>query len=56
MKKQLDELWQYAQNVAAEEMDNPEPPDFTTIDRKKVEETIEKIDENLDKYEAQEKY
>ena len=47
MKKQLDELWQYAQSVAAEEIDNPEPPDFTTIDRKKVEETIEKIDEAL---------
>jgi transposase len=47
MKKQLDELWQYAQSVAAEEMDNPEPPDFTTIDRKKVEETIEKIDAAL---------
>jgi transposase len=47
MKKQLDELWQYAQSVAAEEMDNPEPPDFTTIDRSKVEATIEKIDAAL---------
>lgn len=25
-------------------MDHPEPPDFTAIERKKVEETIEKID------------
>jgi len=47
MKKQLDELWQYAQSVAAEEMNQPEPPDFTTIDRKKVEETIGKIDAAL---------
>ncbi len=47
MKKQLDELWQYAQSVAAEEMDNPEPPDFTAIDSKKVKETIDKIDAAL---------
>ena len=47
MKKQLDDLWQYAQSVAAEEMDNPEPPDFTTIDSKKVNETIAKIDAAL---------
>lgn len=47
MKQQLDDLWQYAQSVAAEEMDNPEPPDFTTIDSKKVNETIAKIDAAL---------
>ena len=47
MKKQLDDLWQYAQSIAAEEIDNPEPPDFTTIDRKKVNETIAKIDAAL---------
>ena len=47
MKKQLDDLWQYAQSVAAEEMDNPEPPDFTTINSEKVTETIAKIDAAL---------
>lgn len=31
-------------NMPKVEMDHPETPDFTTIDRKRVEETIEKID------------
>lgn len=47
MKKQLDALWAYALEVASEEMSQPEPPDFTTIDSKKVKETIEKIDTAL---------
>lgn len=42
LEEQLDEQWQYNQSVAAEEMDNPKPPDFTTTDKKKVEETIGK--------------
>jgi transposase len=44
IKKQIDELWQYAQKVAAEELDQPEPPTFDKIDAQKVKETIEKID------------
>lgn len=44
MKKQLEELWQYTQKVAAEEMDQPTPPDFTTISNEKVAQAIEKID------------
>jgi transposase len=47
IKKQLDELWQYAQQVAAEELDQPEPPTFDKIDAQKVKETIEKIDAAL---------
>lgn len=47
MKKQLNDLWDYAQQVAAEEMSQPEPPDFTTIDSEKVKQTIEKIDAAL---------
>jgi len=47
MGKQLNELWQYAQKVAAEEMDQPAPPDFTTIDKEKVQQTIDKIDAAL---------
>jgi transposase len=43
IKKQLDELWQYAQQVAAEEMDMPEPPPFDKIDSEKVKQTIEQI-------------
>jgi transposase len=47
IKKQIDELWQYAQKVAAEELDEPEPPTFDKIDAQKVKETIEKIDAAL---------
>jgi transposase len=47
INKQIDELWQYAQKVAAEELDEPEPPTFDKIDAQKVQETIEKIDSVL---------
>ena len=47
MCKQLNDLWAYAQQVAAEEMNQPEPPDFTTINSEKVKQTIEKIDAAL---------
>ncbi len=47
MKKQLDELWQYAQKVAAGEMDDTDPSGFDKIDAEKVEQTIEKINEAL---------
>jgi transposase len=47
IKKQLDELWQYAQKVAAEEMDDTDPSGFDKIDAKKVEETIDKINDAL---------
>ena len=47
IKKQLDELWQYAQNIAAAELPDTDPSDFTTIDADKVEQTIRQIDEAL---------
>ena len=47
MKKQLTEIWQYAQHLAAEEDKMPEPPDFTEIDSRKVNATIEKLNEKL---------
>lgn len=47
IKKQLDELWQYAQKVAAAEMDDTDPSGFDKIDAQKVEQTIEKINEAL---------
>ena len=47
MKLQLDELWKYAQSIAAEEMDDTDPSGFDKIDRKKVEDTIAKIDAAL---------
>ena len=43
MKKQLDELWQYAQQVAKDEMDLPEPPPFDKVDASAVKQTIDKI-------------
>lgn len=45
MKKQLDELWQQAQQVLAAEIDLPEPPDFDKPDADKVKEAIEQISE-----------
>jgi transposase len=47
IKKQIDELWQYAQKVAAEELDEPEPPVFDKIDAQKVEAVVEKIETAL---------
>jgi transposase len=45
--KQLDELLQYGQQVAADELDSPEPPDFTDINAEKVKATVERIDAAL---------
>lgn len=43
MAQQLEEMWQYAQSIADEEDKDPTPPDFKQIDKKKVEQTAEKI-------------
>lgn len=47
MKKQLQQIWQYAQSVAQSEDNLPEPPDFTTIDSEKVQSTVNKLNEVL---------
>lgn len=47
IQKQIDELWQYAQKVAAGELDEPQPPTFDKIDAQKVKDTIEKIETAL---------
>jgi len=47
IKKQLMELWRYTQKVAKEELGDDTPPDFTDIDKEKVKQTIEKINEVL---------
>lgn len=47
MKRQLTEIWQYAQHIAQDEDKMPEPPDFTQIDSQKVIETVEKLNEKL---------
>ncbi len=47
IKKQLGELWQYAQNIAAAELPDTDPTSFKTIDADKVAETIDQINEAL---------
>jgi transposase/endonuclease III len=47
IKKQLDELWQYAQNIAAAELPDKDPTGFEKIDADKVEQTIAQINEAL---------
>ena len=49
MKKQLAEIWDYAQNLADDEDRLPDPPDFTTIDSEKVKDTVEKLNKALSK-------
>jgi transposase len=47
IKKQLDELWQQAQQVLADELELPEPPDFDKPDAQKVKAAIEQISESI---------
>jgi len=47
IKQQLNELWQYAQKMAAQEMDDTDPCGFDKIDAEKVKQTIDKINEVL---------
>ncbi len=47
IKQQLNDLWQYAQAVAASEMDDTDPSGFDKIDSKKVTDTINKINAAL---------
>lgn len=46
--KQLDELWNYTQKVAEEELKEEPTPDFSKVDTQKVVATIEKIDQALE--------
>ena len=45
--RQLDELWRYAQGVAASELDDTDPSGFKKISKEVVSETIERINEAL---------
>jgi transposase len=47
IKKQLEELWNYAESVAKEELENNEPADFEKIDQESVLRTIKSIDKAL---------
>ena len=48
ISKQLEELWEYTQKVAAEELKDTAPTSFTSIDPEKVRETINQIDKALE--------
>ncbi|MDF2193794.1 IS1182 family transposase, partial [Paraflavitalea sp. CAU 1676] len=47
MKQQLNELWQYAQSVAAFELNDTDPSGFDKIDSEKVNQTIDSINAAL---------
>jgi transposase len=47
IRKQLDELWAYAESVAREELENNEPECFERIDQVSVRKTIECIDKAM---------
>ncbi len=47
IKEQLNELWRYAQSVAAAELEDTDPSGFDKIDSEKVSKTIEKINKAL---------
>ena len=47
IKKQLEELWQYAESVTKEELSSEKPIDFEKLDVKKIEKTIETINNAL---------
>lgn len=47
MGKQLNELWNYAQQIASEEDRLPDPPDFTDINKEKVEATVAQLNKVL---------
>jgi len=47
IKQQLNELWQYAQKVAASELDDTDPSGFEKIDSEKVTQTIATINDAL---------
>jgi len=51
MKKQLADIWAYAQSVAVSEDNLPEPPDLTTINKEKVQDTVDTLNQVLGKKE-----
>lgn len=47
MARQIDELWQYAQSVAEEELKDTTPLDFKTINADKVAQAVKQIEEAI---------
>lgn len=55
IKRQLKELWAYAEQVAREELEHNEPEDFEEINAEKVSQTIKQIDQALAEKEVEPK-
>lgn len=47
IKNQLQEIWNYAQSVAGQEDQMPDPPDFSDVNAENVEATVEKLNKVL---------
>lgn len=47
MKAALNAIWDYAQGIAKAEDNLPEPPELTDIDKQKVQDTVDKLNEVL---------
>ena len=47
IKNQLEELWQYAESVAKQEMSSQKPVDFEKLDAEKIDKTIDTINNAL---------
>lgn len=47
LAKQLEELWEYSQQLAGQEMHQESSPDFAAIDSEQVRQTVMKIDQAL---------
>ncbi len=47
MKKQLEDIWNYAQSIAADEDKMPEPPNLSTINPENVNAAVEKLNKVL---------
>lgn len=46
--RQLNDLWDYAESIAREELENNQPDEFEQIDAEKVKQTIDRIDKALE--------
>jgi transposase len=55
IKSQLEDLWKYAQSVAAEELKEPSPSEFEQVNAEQVRKTIAKIDQALEDKEVDKK-
>ena len=47
MLTQLEDLWNYTQNIANDDEPNPEPPQFKEISKEVIQKTVEQIDTKL---------